>query len=139
MPSEFITMIFVFVVTMLLMLLIVSGIDTSFVLSQAKDYGLIFQLNTLFVVFSLIFTAIVIFIGSLLDDVLGKVNFTLQRVLFLIILTIVVFTFKYYLYVYNDLFYRSYILIAIVDLFLLTVPFYIVYKMLKAFGKAFRH
>ena len=121
------------------MILIVSGIDASFELSHVKLYGLMFKLNILVVIFALVFVGFVIYVGSLLDDVLSVINDTVQKYLFFITLLIAISSFKYWLFLHNELLYTNYILIIASDIILLTVPVYIVAKILQVFGKAFQH
>ena len=139
MPHEFITMIIVFCVSMLFMISIVSGIDASFELSKEKLYSLMFKLNILLIVFSLVFVGLFIYLGSLFHDLLSPINDTVQMSLFFITIAITIFAFKYWLFIHNGLVYKNYTLIVLFDMFLLTAPPYIVSKMLEAFGKAFQH
>jgi len=137
MESEFITMLFLYIFTSVIVVLIMSGIDLRFDLNESNSFSSAFWMNTILVFISSIFfmmmTALVDYDLPFIKSVL------IQKVVMVLVWIAGIYLLKVLLLYLFDFTFKSYLFIVLIDALLLVIAPFIVYKMLEGFGKAFQH
>ncbi len=136
MSNDFLTMFLVYLLTTFITLFFVSGVDLYFSAGNSISYLTIFKVN----IFVALFT-IVVLAGSLIItfNFLDFFDDTWTTIISLIISLAAIYFIKSYLLQRYNITLTSHFFVTLGGLLLFGGPIYIVYRMLKSFGKAFLH
>lgn len=141
MESEFIGMLVAFIVSLIIIVFISSGIDIYFDTSGVAGFGSALGLNSIFVIgggviIILMFVLMMTFEGLVRDYI--KSDFAVTLVSILLGFTIMYFL-KINLLTKFEFVFNYPRLLVLAELLLMLVPLYITYSLLSAFGKAFKN
>ena len=141
MESEFVTVLIVIVISLVVIVFSISGVDAYFETSSIIDFKKILKANSLFVLGSII-TMVVVFAMMLSFDGYVMKFFSSDAsvtVFGLLLSAVIMFFIKNHLIASYNLRFEFAALIILIDILAMMLPPFMIYMFLVEFGKAFRH